>query len=84
MYIAQSQWTPKQARLGSTRHELKAVGMVLESFGQKLCNSRVRRSTDNQNIVHILQVDSRDFDLQCEEVKVLNLMLQYQIHIKPS
>ena len=82
--IAQGQWTPEQARLSSTWPELESVGMVLESLGQKLCNSRVRWFTDNQNIVHILQVGSRKSDLQCEAVKVFSLMLQYQIHIEPS
>ena len=55
-YIAQGQWTPEQAQLSSTWRELKAVGMVLESLGQKLLNSRVKWFTDNQNVVRILEV----------------------------
>ena len=49
-----------------------------------MSNSRVRWFTDNQNVVCILEVGSRKFDLQCEVVKVFNLMLEDQIHIEPS
>lgn len=83
-YVAQGQWSPEQAKQSSTWRELKAVGMVLESLGRKLANSRVRWLTDNQNVVRILEVGSRKCDLQREVVKVFKLMCQYQIHIEPS
>ena len=83
-YVAQGQWTQEQAEQSSTWRELKAVGMVLESLGNKLANSRVRWFTDNQNVVRILEVGSRKLDLQQEVVRVFNLMLQYQIRIEPS
>ena len=83
-YVAQGQWTPEQARQSSTWRELRAVVMVLESLGHKLSNSRVRWFTDNQNVARILEVGSRKFNLQCEVVKVFNLMLEHQIHIEPS
>ena len=83
-YVAQGQWSPEQAKQSSTWRELKAVGMVLESLGHKLSNSRVRWLTDNQNVVRILEVGSRKCDLQREVLRVFKLMCQYQIHIEPS
>ena len=83
-YVVHGQCTPEQARWSFTWRELKALGTVLGSLGHRLLNSRVGWFTDNQNVVRILEMGSRKHDLQCEVVRVFNLMLQYQIHIEPS
>ena len=40
--------------------------------------------TDNQNIVHILQVGSRKPDLHAIALRVFNIAIQYQIHLEPE
>ena len=83
-HVAHGQWTQEEAKLSSTLRELKAVRLVLESVADKLQGARVRWFTDNQNVVRILEVGSRKYDLQEEVVRVFNLTLQYQIHLEPS
>ena len=83
-YIAQGQWDQDEARLSSTFRELRVVRLVLESIADKLRHARVRWFTDNQNVVQILQVGSRKYDLQQEVVNVFNLTVQYQINLEPS
>ena len=83
-HVAHGQWTQEEAKLSSTLRELKAVRLVLESVADRLQGARVRWFTDNQNVVRILEVGSRKFDLQQEVVKVFNLTLQHQVHLEPS
>ena len=83
-HVAHGQWTQEEAKLSSTFRELKAVRLVLESVADRLQGARVRWFTDNQNVVRILEVGSRKFDLQDEVVKVFNLTIQYQVHLEPS
>ena len=52
--IANGQWSREEAQQSSTWRELRAVRLVLESFGPKLQNERVRWFTDNQNVVRIV------------------------------
>ena len=54
--VAHGQWSQENALQSSTFHELKAVRLVLESIANKLMNARVRWFSDNQNVVHILEV----------------------------
>ena len=49
---------------------VSAVGMVLESVAHKLSNLRLRCFTDNQNVVHILQVGSAKPHIQVEALGV--------------
>ena len=82
--MAHGQWTQEEAKLSATFRELKAVRLVLESVADRLQGARVRWFTGNENVVRILEVGSRKFDLQEEVVKVFNLTLQYQVHLEPS
>ena len=47
----------------STWRELKAIQKMLLAIGKSLCNQRVQWYTDNQNIIRILDRDSKKQDL---------------------
>ena len=68
----------------STWRELAAVWLVLQAVAEQLLNYRVRWFTDNQNVVHILQVGSRKPELHAIALKVLALAVQSQICIEPE
>ena len=55
--VSYGQWTCQEARHSSTWRELAVVWLVLQAVAEKLLNYRVRWFTDNQNVVHILQVE---------------------------
>ena len=59
-HIAQGQWVPQESSHSSTWRELKAVLRVLESLADRLRNQRIRWFSDNQNMVGILLVGSRN------------------------
>ena len=61
---AHGQWSPEEAAQSSTWRELTAVYRVLHSMASKLRDSRVRWFTDNQNVVRILQVGSKQQHLK--------------------
>ena len=83
-YIAQGLWPSEEAVQSSTWRELVAVGRVLDSMADKLCNSRVRWFSDNQNVVRILQVGSRKPILQEQALKVFQTCIAYQIKQEPE
>lgn len=76
--IAHGQWTQLEALQSSTWRELSAVLRVLRSVISKLRNVRVRWFTDNQTVVHILKVGSRQQKLQNIAVEILSLTIQNQ------
>ena len=57
--VAQGCWLLDKAAQSSTWRELVAVLRVLDSIAHKLRNMRVHRFSDNQNVVRILEVGSR-------------------------
>ena len=59
-----SSWLPDKAAQSSTWRELVAVLRVLDSIAHKQRNMRVRWFSDNQNVVRILEVGSRQPHLQ--------------------
>ena len=63
---------------------MSAVHLVLLSVAQKLENARVCWFTDNQNVMHILQVGSRKPDQHVIALRVFNIAIQYQIHLEPE
>ena len=67
-----------------TWRELSAVLWVLQAVSEKLLNYHVRWFTDNQNVVRILQVGSREPELHAIALKVLALAVQSQIRIEPE
>ena len=54
--FAQGQWSAHELALSSTRRELKAV---LRSFLTKLSGQAIKWLSDNQAVIHIIQVGSR-------------------------
>ena len=83
-HIAQGQWLPHEARLSSTWQELQAVLKVLQSLTSKLQNQRIRWFTDNQNVVRILSVGSKNSLLQQEAIAIFNNSIRNQVRIEPE
>ena len=82
--IAQGQWTRSEASQSSTWRELSAVLRVLQSVIEKLRNMRVHWFTDNQNVVQILKVGSRQSKLQVLAVEIFSLTVQNHVHLEPE
>ena len=83
-HIAQGQWLPQEAKLSSTWRELLAVLKVLQSLTSKLRNQRIHWFTDNQNIVRILSVGSKNPLLQQEAIAIFNNSITNQVRIEPE
>ena len=83
-YTAYGQWTAVEATRSSTWRELAGVWKVLQSLASKLSNNRVRWFTDNQNVVRILQVGSRQPQLQEVALKIFSLTIHCQIRLEPE
>ena len=83
-YTAYGQWTAVEATRSSTWRELAGVWKVLQSLASKLSNNRVRWFTDNQNVVRILQVGSRQPQLQEVALKIVSLTIHCQIRLEPE
>ena len=83
-HIAQGQWLPHESTCSSTWRELKAVHRVLESLADKLRNQRIRWFTDNQNVVRILSVGSRNPVLQKETLAIFDASVAHQVRVEPE
>ena len=83
-YIAQDQWLPQEAKRSSTWRELRAALKVLQSLTSKLRNQRIRWFTDNQNVVRILSVDSKNLLLQQEAIDIFNNSIKNQVRLEPE
>ena len=81
---AYGQWTEEEAKQSSTWRELTAVCQVLRSVACKLSNTRVRWFSDNQNVVRILQVGSKQAHLQTIAVKIFSLAVHWHICLEPE
>ena len=75
---------PHEAKHSSTWRELQAVLKVFESLASKLCNQRIRWFTDNQNVVRILSVGSKNPLLQQEAIAIFNNSIRNQVIIEPE
>ena len=84
LHVAQGSWLPDEAAQSSTWRELVAVLRVLDSIAHKLRNMRVRWFSDNQNVVRILEVGSRQPHLQTELLKVVELCMRHDIRMEPG
>ena len=58
--------------------------MVLESLLPKLKNERIRWFSDNQNVVRILEVGSKNPPLQREALAVFSMAARSLIRIEPE
>ena len=83
-HIAQGQWLPHEARLSSTWRELQVVLKVLQFLTSKLHNQRIHWFTDNQNVVRILSVGSKNPLLQQEAIAIFNNSIRNQVRIEPE
>ena len=83
-YVAHGAWSADESLRSSTWRELKAVRMVLESLLPKLQNQRIRWFSDNQNVVRILDVGSKNPLLQKEALGVFAMASQNLIRIEPE
>ena len=83
-HIAHDQWLPQERIQSSTWRELKAVHNVLDSLTDKLTNQRIRRFTDNQNVVRIMNTGSRNPLLQQEALAIFNISIAHQVRIEPE
>ena len=82
--VAYGQWSAKEALQSSTWRELTAVWLVLLSVADKLVNTCLRWFTDSQNVVRILQVGSKQPQLQAIAVKIFSLVVQHQMRLEPG
>ena len=82
--IANGQWSREEAQQSSTWRELRAVRLVLESFGPKLQNERVRWFTDNQNVVRIVHCGSKKPVLQQEALAIFEASVGARIRLEPE
>jgi len=76
--IVNGQWSREEAQQSSMWRELRAVRLVLESFGPKLQNERVRWFTDNQNVVRIALCGSKKPILQQEALVIFEASVELQ------
>ncbi len=71
--IAKGKWSAEEELKSSTWRELRATHLVLQSFLPNIQGKDVRHRTDNQNVVSILQVGSRNSELHEEAVALYQL-----------
>ena len=83
-YVAYGQWSLDESQQSSTWRELTAVWRVLQSLEKKLANLCIRWFSDNQNVVRILQVGSRQPHLQAIALKIFALSINSHIHLQPE
>jgi len=63
---------------------MRAVRLVLESFQTNLKNERLRWSSDNQNVIRIVQCGSRQPALQSEALGIFATCLRHKIRVEPE
>ncbi len=80
--IAKGKWSAEEELKSSTWRELRATHLVLESFLPNIQGKDVRHRTDNQNVVSILQVGSRNSELHEEAVALYQLCHQFGVRLQ--
>lgn len=80
--IAKGKWSAEEELKSSTWRELRATHLVLESFLPNIQGKEVRHRTDNQNVVSILQVGSRNSELHEEAVALYQLCYQFGVRLQ--
>ena len=63
---------------------MAAVIRVLKAFAKTLANSKVKWFTDNQNVVRIIQVESKVSNLQVLAIELFLLAILHQIMVEPE
>ena len=83
-HIAQGLFSEEEAAQSSKWRELHAVRMVLGSLAHMLHNQRVRWFSDNQNLVRIIEIGSRNPKLQKEALEIYSMAMKWQVRIEPE
>lgn len=82
--MVKQQWVAGQImkqQKSSTFRELRAIRLVLESYGKDLQGKEVCHRTDNKNAEIIISVGSRVPELQLEAVAVYKLCRELNIRL---
>lgn len=74
-------WSEDEKVKSSTFRELRAIRLVLESYGKDLQGKEVCHRTDNKNAETIMSVGSRVPELQLEAVAVYKLCRELNIRL---
>ena len=74
-------WSVDESSKSSTFRELRATGLVLQSFAPQLRGKEVLHRTDNRNTEIILSVGSRKADLHNEAVNIYRLCREFSIRL---
>lgn len=74
-------WSDDEKAKSSTFRELRAIRLVLESYGKDLQGKEVCHRTDNKNAEIIISVGSRVPELQLEAVAVYKLCRELNIRL---
>ena len=82
-HVAHGQWAVLEAQKSFTWRELRAVTHTLKAFAN-LSNHRVKWFTDNQSVVHIIKVGSRNVELQTEALAIFKTTVRHNIIIEPE
>ena len=77
--VVHGQWSEFEASLSSTWRKLKAVSLVLCALASKLSGHSVKRFTDNQNVVHIVESGSRKQHLQLLALNIFKVCFRHSI-----
>ncbi len=75
------EWTEEQTRYGSTRRELLAVWLALQSFVPFLQNRTLQWNTDNKGVAAIIPKGSRKRELQETAKQIFHLCMHEGINL---
>ena len=83
-HVSHGQWSSTEAIKSSTWRELRAVAITFKAFAVQLKNHIIRWFTDNQNVVRIIQVGSRNKVLQAEALDIYKTAIRQNIVLEPE
>ena len=83
-HVAHGLFSKIEVAKSSTWRELHAVKMVLGSLAHLLQCQRVRWFSDNQNVVRIIEIGSKNPQLQKEALEIYSTAIRWQIRIEPE
>ena len=80
----QQNWSDAEKRCSSIYRELTAVYLSLESFAKYVMSQTVAWFTDNQNVVSIIEKESKKSDLQEIALKIFDRCALNAISLEPQ
>ena len=81
-HVVHGEWSESEASQSLTWRELEAVYQVLCSYARQLRVHAIKWFTDNQNVVHVVQVGSRKPHLQDGAMSVFETCFQHGIRLQ--